>query len=664
MEKKKIILLLVLLSTIWARADEYFALTKEDGLYKSVLFTVNIDKDSVFSLSSSVKNKSMITGISVDGSFTRLDKHYFVRILLKDVEGHEYLIMESYREINDKWFDTFSNYCEETKLLNNIIPDSIKIFVRGANLQLAKINYKERLSSESYLNSRPRVVDNREELRSRQIESIVSKINAYNMSHKRLWYAGVTQLSMKRYEEKMRILGLKDAAYTGGVEYYVDGIFEIGDIEDAINNNPRATSPLSFVNSFDWRDQQGKNWMTPVKDQGDSGYCSAFTAVSVTEAISRLYYNQLIDFDLSEQEAACCNSDTTPWDGMAVSAPLRYIRDYGVCDELVYPFVNSPTATECRSSEITPNELISIGGYSYVTSSEDSIKKALIKHGPLASAISYWGWGDYPNTFSVNHAMAIVGFGQLQVGDTIYHWIEPNGFGNGEFIVQEGDPHIGMTYLIYKNSYYNLDIARGGYMYFIHYNYNRSVHSTHYVYPQITSMNYTDNDIVCEDSDGDGYYFWGIGNKPSWCPSWVPDIKDGNDNNSAEGKMYYESPNIIGSLEPLFPDSYPTLQINGNTTYNTRNSIYTHIRINSNANLTIQDILNLFGKVTISIESGGELVIDGGVITNADIDLAAGGKLTIKNGGKLIMRTGTDFKAPIGTLVDIENGAICNSNDF
>ena len=86
--------------------------------------------------------------------------------------------------------------------------------------------------------------------------------------------------------------------------------------------------------------------------------------------------------------------------------------------------------------------------------------------------------------------------------------------------------------------------------------------------------------------------------------------------------------------------------------------------LNSNANLTIQDILNLFGKVTISIESGGELVIDGGVITNADIDLAAGGKLTIKNGGKLIMRTGTDFKAPIGTLVDIENGAICNSNDF
>jgi hypothetical protein len=25
-------------------------------------------------------------------------------------------------------------------------------------------------------------------------------------------------------------------------------------------------------------------------------------------------------------------------------------------------------------------------------------------------------------------------------------------------------------------------------------------------------------DIVCEDRDGDGYYYWGIGPKPSNCP--------------------------------------------------------------------------------------------------------------------------------------------------
>lgn len=46
------------------------------------------------------------------------------------------------------------------------------------------------------------------------------------------------------------------------------------------------------------------------------------------------------------------------------------------------------------------------------------------------------------------------------------------------------------------------------------------------------------------------------------------------------------------------------------------------------------------------------------------IDLSVGGKLTIKNGGKLVMRTGTDFEAPIGASVEIESGTICKSNDL
>ena len=29
-----------------------------------------------------------------------------------------------------------------------------------------------------------------------------------------------------------------------------------------------------------------------------------------------------------------------------------------------------------------------------------------------------------------------------------------------------------------------------------------------------------------------------------------------------------------------------------------------------------------------------------------------------------VMRTNTDFEAPIGALVEVENGEICSSNDF
>lgn len=562
MKRNIFVFLFVLLLSEWAKADNSFALSTEDDTYQSLPFQVTVIKDSSFNLFPFKKTNKKVTGISIDGNYTRTDIQYFVRILLKDVEGHEYLIMESYREINDKWADTFSNYCEETKILNNIIPDSIKIIVKGASLQLTQIHFTECKVDESHINSKSQVI-NRVELRMKQVDSIVKKINTYNFSHKKLWRADVTELSLKSYEDKKRILGFSDAESTAGVEYYADGIFEIGDIEDAVI--ARSFTPsLSFVDSFDWRNVHGKNWITPNKHQGDSGFCCAFTAVGMVEAMTRLYFNQLIDIDLSEQEAACCNGDNTPWTGMVLSAPLTYIMDHGICDEQAYPFVNdSVESLNCRSSSITPNELISIGGYSNVQKNEEAIKTALITHGPLASSVYYWGYNPDQSHYYRSHAMSIVGYGQLHEGDTIYHWVEPNGFGNGAYTVEPGDPRIGMTYFIYKNSYGTSgDSALGGYKRFIHYNYSYSVGDTYYCLPSITSMNYSNTDIVCEDADGDGYYYWGIGPKPTWCPAWVPNTKDGNDSNYTEGEMYYESPNIIGSLEPLSPDSYSMLQIN------------------------------------------------------------------------------------------------------
>ena len=51
-------------------------------------------------------------------------------------------------------------------------------------------------------------------------------------------------------------------------------------------------------------------------------------------------------------------------------------------------------------------------------------------------------------------------------------------------------------------------------------------------------------------------------------------------------------------------------------------------------------------------------------MTNVNISFEPGGKLTLKNGGKLVMRTNTDFNAPTGALVDITCGQIIRSNDF
>lgn len=442
-------------------------------------------------------------------------------------------------------------------------------------------------------------------------------------------------------------MGIQDDIHTGGIEYYYDGIFEIGDFQ-AINRNQYTST---YVDSFDWRNRHGKNWITPNKNQEESGFCSAFTAVGATEAITNLYYNQIINVNLSEQEAACCNGYPNPWIGMPLTSPLNYIKNHGVCDEAAYPFVNdSLESLNCRSSLTIPNELIKIGGYPLIGKNENIMKSAIINHGPLASSIKCFWYNTDSTHFNINHAMLIVGYGQLHVGDTIYRFIEPNGFFNGAYTVSADDPRIGCTYWIYKNSYgTTMDEAHHGYMHIIHYNYTNSVGQTYYCSLPITSMNYSDSDIVCEDADGDGYYFWGLGPKPAHCPSWTPDTPDGDDSDINFGPL-----DNYGNLDAL-PAG---ITIKTPVTYSSNSSTHYRIGIVNGGILTITGTTTLTGNSKIRVCEGGSLIIDGGTLQNADLTLVPGSKIIVRNNGKINMATGKEFNAPNGVVVNILDGEV------
>ena len=463
MKKKIFLSIFILLLAICVKADNYFTLATKGERCQTI--PVHVTVNSNFSFCPFLTNKSerRLTGLSVDGSFMRNSKDYLVRILLKDVEGREYLVMESYKELNDEWSGSFSNYCEETRLLNNTKPDSIKIILRGASLQLTKINFVEAESMKT--NTMPPTnYSNNEDVRSAQVKDIVSRINTYNIAHNKLWRAGVTKLSQKSYEDKKRIMGFDDCVSTGGMEYYVDGIFEIGEVEDAISSRSMSSSSPSFVDSFDWREQHGKNWITPNKDQGDSGYCYLFTCAACTEAMTNLFYNKLLNLSLSPQELACCtglyqsNTGYVYRKGVRIvhsemKKPLDYMVTNGVCDSLAYPFVDDPLEVSCRSSDVTPNELVRIGGYDSISINEDSLKSALIKKGPLVSGFIWKEIHQNGTSEWRGHSMLMVGYGQLQVGDTIYRWVNSDGTLDGAYTVTDSDSHVGMTYWIYKNHF-------------------------------------------------------------------------------------------------------------------------------------------------------------------------------------------------------------------
>jgi len=166
---------------------------------------------------------------------------------------------------------------------------------------------------------------------------------------------------------------------------------------------------------------------------------------------------------------------------------------------------------------------------------------------------------------------------------------------------------------------------------------------------KITSLLYSDSDIVCEDVDGDGYYFWGVGSKPSHCPSWVPNTPDGDDSNINYGPI-----DAYGNLQSLPAGT----TIKTAVTYNSNNTIAQHLGVVSGGIITVKATSTMSGNGKIRVCEGGKLIVDGGILQNADIELVPGCQVIIKNNGKINMASGKTFDAPEGAVVEIPYGAI------
>lgn len=637
-------------------ATNNFSIAKDGSM---LLKRIPIDKkvENSSTINFPLEKKS-IAGLSIEAEITRTCPDYLVRVILQDTEGIEHLVLESYREINDEDRFTLYDYAEETVLLDNIIPDSIKIYIWNATLHMSGINVTYMLSHNDKAQKVRNLKKENAEIRKRQIEDIVERINAYNDKHEIIWEAGITDLSLMNYETKKRVFNMSNDSYTGGIEYYVGGVFEVGNLE--VSRNIENSS--IFVPEFDWRNRHGKNWTTSVKDQGDSGFCSAFSACSTVEAALNLYLNNLVNLNLSEQEAACCNGTTGVYNnGMTISAPLTYCKNHGICDESAYPFVDdSLESTFCRSGEINPYDIVQISQYKGVSSSTDSIlKRNLIKYGPLALGFKT---SPSPGHGRMSHAMSLIGYKEVHLGDTIQYVSYESGQNpytglNINYIVGERERDsliVGKTLWIFKNSY-----VSSPYWYMV-FDKQSDIFYSYAISPQISWIRrnnngvYTDMvNVICEDADGDGYYFWGLGPKPATCPSWVSDEADGDDHSYQYGPM-----DEFGNLKDLRLEAFNELIIDEDVVYDTRRYVYNSIRIVNGGKLTIEDMVNLYGNCIITVEDGGQLIVDGGLLQDVSLNLGNGSSLTIRNGGVIKMRSNCIFDAPQGVVIDIDYGCI------
>ena len=169
----------------------------------------------------------------------------------------------------------------------------------------------------------------------------------------------------------------------------------------------------------------------------------------------------------------------------------------------------------------------------------------------------------------------------------------------------------------------------------------------------LQSQRRTDDDIAIVDEDGDGYYNWGVGPKPVCCPIWIPDLPDGDDSNPSIHHM-----NAQGNFPVVetFPRGTETLY--SNMTISGNESLTSNLEIYHGVTLTITGAAYCLENVKIKSE-GGTIIVDGGVIANAELDLDQYSTLIIRNGGSIYMKKGKSLSIPKGCIFQTEEGQVC-----
>jgi hypothetical protein len=442
-----------------------------------------------------------ITSLSLVGRIDLRTDRSLARVVLVDAEGREHLVYEAYPLLVDRKSLNVRDACEETCLLDSVVPRSLRLDLVDASVSIDEVRLGRAAGGPG-----EDALALRHTIRKAQHDAKLARLKEQIGARQLGWDAGQTTVSPWTFEEKRRLFLGGVVPNLQGAEYYRGGVFEVGSGSRATVS--AVTQGAGLVEAFDWRSRHGANdpdspyfdddplgsgWMTSVKNQDGCGSCWAFAATGATEALVNLYFNDHLDLDLSEQDALSCGGAGTcagGWPGMT----LNYYSQAGVVDEACFPYVAMDVPCDRCAN---PEQLIRIDGQvpfpqSWPPRSSD-LKQMILDYGPLSGGIYSW-----------RHAMPLVGW--------------------------RSDPADGSPIWIFKNSWG--DWGENGYGYLKVDMYD--IGWTHALrHPVTSAVPYA---IRCRDEDGDGFYNWGVSwSRPASCPQEASPERDCDDSDAEAG---------------------------------------------------------------------------------------------------------------------------------
>jgi hypothetical protein len=235
------------------------------------------------------------------------------------------------------------------------------------------------------------------------------------------------------------------------------------DIERRKTNNASLSELIVDVPSeFSWKDLDGKDWTTPVQNQGHCGSCWLFAAMSVLESVINIREDCAdLNPDLSEQYVLSCLPLAGSCSGGNVEQFVYHFiintsqgGNYcnGIIPESCFPYQADDTIPCEAKCETWEESLVPLLDYweswndPQATDLKDTIKSLILQKGPVVAY--FWvtdrfiRWGtfhkdpsdvylDYNEDCSrfVNHGIAIVGWKDDPSFDNGGYWICKNSWG-------------------------------------------------------------------------------------------------------------------------------------------------------------------------------------------------------------------------------------------
>lgn len=184
---------------------------------------------------------------------------------------------------------------------------------------------------------------------------------------------------------------------------------------------------------FSWRNVDGVDYSTPIKNQAPAPTCEAYALCAALETILQYETEDRYMPDLSETHLYFYAGGTFNAGYVNIIDAANYLVEHGVPDEGCYPDPHRPYDYSYASLEGWENRTVKITEWGWVERNNEAIKQALIDHGPLAACFylyrdfNYYTGGVYEHRWGKlnnGHVMAIFGY-----DDENRCWIIKNSWG-------------------------------------------------------------------------------------------------------------------------------------------------------------------------------------------------------------------------------------------